>query len=32
MSNKEGLAIKGMPYSFILRNTGIRILNLDIAI
>ncbi len=32
LSNEEGVYIKGIPSSFILRNIGISTLNLDIAI
>ena len=32
ISKEEGLSIKGTPSSFMLRNIGMRVLNLDIAI
>lgn len=32
LSSEEGVSVKGTPSSFILRNVGINILNLDIAI
>lgn len=32
ISKEEGVSIKGTPSSFMLRNIGIKMLNLDIAI
>ena len=32
ISNEEGVSIEGTPSSFILRNVGIKTLNLNIAI